>query len=63
MPDYIVEGSLRVAGKRMRITANLVDAHSGNQVWSDRYDIGEEEIFDVQDEVAKQNCPSPRRAR
>jgi adenylate cyclase len=52
--DYIVEGSLRAGGKRFRITAMLVDAHSGNQVWSDRYDIGEEDVFDVQDEVAQQ---------
>jgi len=51
--DYAVEGSLRAGGKRVRITAMLVDAHSGNQVWADRYDIGEEEIFDVQDDVAR----------
>jgi adenylate cyclase len=51
--DYAVEGSLRVGSKRMRITAMLVDAHSGNQVWADRYDIGEEEVFDVQDDVAR----------
>ncbi|MGH6891815.1 MAG: adenylate/guanylate cyclase domain-containing protein, partial [Dongiaceae bacterium] len=52
--DYAVEGSLRMRGKRIRITAMLVDAHSGNQVWSDRYDIDEEEIFDLQDEVSRQ---------
>lgn len=51
--DYAVEGSLRSGGKRMRITAMLVDAHSGNQVWADRYDIGEDEVFDVQDDVAR----------
>ena len=51
--DYAVEGSLRVGGKRMRITAMLVDAHSGNQIWADRYDIDEEQIFDVQDDVAR----------
>ena len=52
--DYAVEGSVRHAGKRIRITAMLVDANLGNQVWADRYDIGEEEIFDLQDEVARQ---------
>jgi len=51
--DYAVEGSLRSGGKRMRITAMLVDAHSGNQVWADRYDIGEEDVFEVQDDVAR----------
>lgn len=52
--DYVVEGSVRPAGKRIRITAMLVDARQGHQVWADRYDIGEEDVFEVQDEVARQ---------
>ncbi|GMQ77115.1 MAG: adenylate/guanylate cyclase domain-containing protein [Gammaproteobacteria bacterium] len=48
---YIVEGSVRTAGNRMRITAQLIDAATGNHIWAERYDRATEDIFDVQDEV------------
>ena len=48
---YLVEGSVRKVGNRVRITAQLVDAASGNHVWAERYDRELEDIFAVQDEV------------
>jgi TolB-like protein len=48
---YVVEGSVRKAGNRVRITAQLVEAESGNHVWAERYDRDLEDIFAVQDEV------------
>jgi adenylate cyclase len=49
--SYLLEGSVRRAGERIRITAQLVDAASGVHVWADRYDRDAVEIFEVQDEV------------
>jgi TolB-like protein len=49
---YIVEGSVRTVGKRMRITAQLIDVATGNHIWAERYDRAIEDIFDVQDEVS-----------
>ena len=51
--QYVVEGSVRKAGNRVRITAQLVEAESGNHVWAERYDRDLEDIFAVQDEVAR----------
>jgi adenylate cyclase len=48
---YILEGSVRKAGKRLRITAQLIDAQSGHHVWAERFDRNLEDIFDVQDEI------------
>ena len=48
---YVVEGSVRKAGNRVRITVELVDAATGQQLWADRYDRDLEDIFAVQDEV------------
>jgi adenylate cyclase len=52
--QYVVEGSVRKAGERIRITSQLIDAASGNHLWAERYDRNLEDIFDVQDEVASQ---------
>ena len=49
--QYVVEGSVRRSGKRVRVTAQLVDALSGSEVWADRYDRDLDDIFVVQDEV------------
>jgi tetratricopeptide (TPR) repeat protein len=49
----VLAGSVRRAGDRMRITAQLSDAQSGYQLWSERYDRELKDIFDVQDEIAK----------
>ncbi|NIP46924.1 MAG: tetratricopeptide repeat protein, partial [Gammaproteobacteria bacterium] len=48
---YLVEGSVRKAGNRIRITAQLIDAATGDHIWAERYDRSIEDIFDVQDEV------------
>jgi serine/threonine-protein kinase len=48
----ILEGTLRRAGNRLRITAQLIDASSGYQLWSERYDRVMEDVFVVQDEIA-----------
>ena len=48
----ILEGTLRRSGDRLRITAQLIDAVSGYQLWSERYDRILEDIFNVQDEIA-----------
>ncbi len=48
---YIVEGSVRRAGNRVRVTAQLIDASSDNHLWAERYDRDLEDIFAVQDEV------------
>ena len=50
--QYVVEGSIRKAGNRVRITAQLVEAKSGNHIWAERYDRDLEDIFAVQDEIA-----------
>jgi TolB-like protein len=51
---YLVEGSLRKSGERLRITARLIDTQSnGAQVWAERFDHELEDIFDVQDEVSR----------
>jgi TolB-like protein/Tfp pilus assembly protein PilF len=49
----VLEGSVRRAGQRIRVTIQLVDARSGFQVWSERYDRQMEDIFDLQDDIAR----------
>jgi len=48
---YVLEGSVRKAGKKVRITAQLIDAPTGYHVWAERYDRDLEDIFAVQDEI------------
>lgn len=50
---YVVEGSVRKAGKRIRITAQLIEAMTGSHIWAERYDRDLEDIFAVQDEVTR----------
>jgi adenylate cyclase len=50
---YIVEGSVRRAGSRLRITAQLIDAVDDAHLWAERYDRRLEDIFDLQDEVVR----------
>jgi len=50
---YVLEGSVRKAGNRVRITAQLIDGASGNHVWAERYDREIEDIFAVQDEITR----------
>ena len=49
---YIVEGSVRKGGQRVRITAQLIDAEHDHHLWSEKWDKNLEDIFDIQDEVS-----------
>jgi TolB-like protein/class 3 adenylate cyclase len=48
---YVLEGSVRKAGNRVRITGQLIDTETGNHIWGERYDSTLEDIFDLQDRV------------
>jgi len=50
---FVVEGSVRRIGERIRISVELVDAESGSQVWAERFDRGQAELFAVQDQVVQ----------
>jgi len=49
---YVLEGSVRKAGGRVRITAQLIDAFDGTHLWADRFDGSLEDVFELQDKVA-----------
>jgi adenylate cyclase len=51
---YVVEGSVRPAGNRVRITAQLIDASTNYHLWAERYDGQLDDIFELQDKVIKQ---------
>jgi adenylate cyclase len=50
---YVLEGSLRKSGNRIRVTAQLVEAETGKHVWAERYDRDVADIFAVQDEISE----------
>ena len=50
---YVLEGSVRKAGKRVRITAQLIDATSNAHLWAERYDRDLDDIFTIQDEITE----------
>jgi adenylate cyclase len=49
---YVVEGSVRKAGSRVRIAGQLIDATTGPHLWADRFDGSFENVFELQDQVA-----------
>jgi adenylate cyclase len=49
---YVLEGSVRKGGNRVRITAQLIEAEMGTHLWADRFDGSLEDVFDLQDKVA-----------
>ncbi len=49
---YVLEGSVRKAGNRVRITGQLIDTASGAHIWADRFDGSLDDVFDLQDQVA-----------
>jgi adenylate cyclase len=51
--DYLVEGSVRRIEKRIRITAQLIDANSGHHLWAEKFDRDQEDIFSVQDQAVR----------
>jgi adenylate cyclase len=50
---YILEGSVRKGGNRVRITAQLIDASTSNHIWADRYDGELADVFELQDEITR----------
>ena len=50
---YVVEGSVRKAGNRVRVTAQLIEGATGNHVWAERYDRELADIFEIQDEITE----------
>jgi len=50
---YVVEGSIRTSGNQLRVAVQLIDAESGYQLWSERYDRKLADVFAVQDEIAR----------
>ena len=50
---YLLEGSVRKAGQRLRISAQLIDALTGNHVWAEHYDRDLSDVFAVQDEITR----------
>ncbi len=52
--DHVLEGSVRKAGNRVRITAQLIDGKAGDHLWADRYDRDLTDIFEIQDEISKE---------
>jgi adenylate cyclase len=50
---YVLEGGVRKAGNRLRITAQLIEAETGAHLWADRYDGALEDVFDLQDQVTE----------
>jgi hypothetical protein len=50
---YVLEGSVRKGGNRVRITAQLIDAATGNHIWADRYDGELTDVFALQDEITR----------
>ena len=64
---YVLEGSLRKSGNRVRVTAQLIEALTGTHVWAERYDRALDDIFEVQDEItinssalSSRHCARPR---
>jgi non-specific serine/threonine protein kinase len=50
---YVLSGSIRRSGNRLRVTAQLIEAATGHGVWADRFDRTLEDVFEVQDEIAR----------
>jgi TolB-like protein len=52
--NYVLEGSVRRAGERLRIIAQLIDARSGAHLWADKFDGDRSDVFDLQDRITEQ---------
>lgn len=51
--DYVVEGSVRRAGTRVRVSTQLIDARGGNCLWTEQYDRQSEDLFEIQDDITQ----------
>jgi adenylate cyclase len=52
--QYVLEGSVRRSGDRLRVSAQLIEAVTGNHIWAERYDRPVRDVFDVQDDITKE---------
>ena len=59
---YVLEGSVRKAANRVRITGQLVDAASGGHLWAERYEGTLDDIFDLQDRISRERRRCDRSA-
>jgi TolB-like protein/class 3 adenylate cyclase len=59
---YVLEGSVRKGGNRLRITGQLIDASTGAHLWADRFDGATEDIFDLQDQITAKVLSAMRRS-
>ncbi len=50
---YVLEGSVRKGGNRLRITTQLIEAITGNHLWAEKYDGALEDVFDLQDQITE----------
>jgi adenylate cyclase len=57
---YVLEGSVRKIGNRVRLTAQLIDSRDGSHVWADRFDGGMDDVFDLQDRIRRILSPRLR---
>jgi tetratricopeptide (TPR) repeat protein len=55
---YVLEGSVRKAGNRVRITAQLIEAETNRHIWAERYDRSLDDIFDLQDDITMSTVAS-----
>ena len=55
---YVLEGSVRKAGSRLRITAQLIEAETGAHLWADKFDGALEDVFDLQDKITRPSSGS-----
>jgi TolB-like protein len=51
---YVLEGSVRKAGNRVRVTAQLIDATTGHHIWAERYDRNLDDLFAIQDDITRE---------
>src|SRR5206468_10208216 len=51
---YLLEGSVRKVGNRVRLTAQLIDSLDGHHLWADRYDGDVDDVFDLQDRITQE---------
>jgi adenylate cyclase len=49
----VLEGSVRLAGKRLRVVAQLIDSQTGSHIWADKFDGSADDIFDMQDRITE----------
>lgn len=57
---YVLQGSIRRSGKRLRVTAQLLETHTGHSVWGERFDSTMDDVFEIQDQISQAIAKSLR---